>query len=90
MGTINCDIKDFRAEERLVLEHVVGQPLLPHQRLVIQVVDLAAASPDKQQPLDVQEQVPDWWKIYDGLDEAEIDRLDQAIRQRANLVRSFE
>jgi hypothetical protein len=34
--------------------------------------------------------VPDWWKIYDGLSEEEIERLDQAIRQRADLTRAVQ
>lgn len=34
--------------------------------------------------------VPKWWNIYEGLSKEEIDRLDQAIRPRANLTRHFE
>ena len=34
------------------------------------------------------DEVPAWSKIYEGLGDEEIDRLDAAIRQRADLTRS--
>ena len=42
------------------------------------------------EPAAPSEEVPEWWKVYEGLSDEEIDRLDQAIRQRANLTRVFE
>jgi hypothetical protein len=33
------------------------------------------------------EQIPEWWNVYEGLSDEEIDRLDQAIRERADLTR---
>lgn len=34
-------------------------------------------------------EVPSWWNIYAGLSDAELDRLDAAIRPRAELTRSL-
>jgi hypothetical protein len=34
-------------------------------------------------------EVPPWGNIYEGLSDAEVDRLDAAIRQRANLTREI-
>jgi hypothetical protein len=40
--------------------------------------------------LPADENVPEWWSVYEGLSDAEIDRLDRAIRERAGLTRQFE
>ncbi|HEV3005362.1 MAG TPA: hypothetical protein VGX78_12930 [Pirellulales bacterium] len=34
--------------------------------------------------------VPNWWRIYEGLSDEEVEKLDQAIRQRADLTRHFD
>jgi hypothetical protein len=36
------------------------------------------------------QEVPAWWNVYEGLSEAEVDRLDHAIRLRAHLTRVTE
>lgn len=33
--------------------------------------------------------IPDWWNVYEGLSDAEIEEIDAAIRQRCNLTREF-
>lgn len=91
MDSISRNVKDLDFSDRRALEHAIGSPLAENQIVVIQVVNSGvpesltspAESADEQQ-------IPDWWKIYDGLGDQEIERLDQAIRQRANLSRTFE
>jgi hypothetical protein len=39
--------------------------------------------------LPADENVPEWWNIYEELTDEEIDRLDKAIRERADLTRDF-
>jgi hypothetical protein len=71
------------------LERVVGHQLQETQQVIVNVVNLDLTSPSQAasgQPRDV----PEYWKIYEGLSDAEVDVLDQAIRQRANLTRHFE
>jgi hypothetical protein len=46
-------------------------------------LEAAGTSPPSQE-------LPAWWNIYEGLSDDEVDRLDQAIRPRANLTRVFE
>jgi hypothetical protein len=48
------------------------------------------ASPPPPQGIEANEHVPEWWNVYEGLSDEEIDRLDEAIRERADLTRHFE
>jgi hypothetical protein len=51
-------------------------------------MDNLNAEPRKKTETD--DGLPEWWNVYEGLSDAEIDRLDQAIRQRAELTRHFD
>ena len=89
MEPITRNVRDIDTNERRVLEHVIGRKLTENQQLVIGVInlDLAhAATP----PSPASENIPAWWNIYEGLSEDEVERLDTAVRQRANLTRVFE
>jgi hypothetical protein len=89
METVTRNVRDLDQSERSVLERVVGHQLRETQQIIVNVVniDLARASSTIDDSLS---DVPDSWKIYDGLSDAEIDTLDGEIRQRANLTRQFE
>ncbi|MGI8981305.1 MAG: hypothetical protein ACR2FY_18925 [Pirellulaceae bacterium] len=88
MDSISRDVAEIEPRDREALEHVLGRSLADDQRVVISVTPatqpraVAKAAP----PLEI----PAWWKIYEGLSDEEIDRLDQSIRQRANLTRSSD
>jgi len=88
METVTRNVKDIGTEERRALEHVIGHDLTENQKLVINVVSIESKHPEED--AQVQPEVPAWWNIYDGLTIEEVDRLDQAIRQRANLTRDVE
>jgi hypothetical protein len=94
METIIRDVRNIDKADRLALENVIGDALRDDQRVVINVVDLDATETSPGQDSDagscLPQEVPDWWKIYEGLSEEEVDRLDGAIRQRADLTRTFE
>ena len=47
------------------------------QQVVINVVNLDLSKPDKSAP-SISQEVPDWWNIYEGLTDEEIEELDQA------------
>lgn len=81
METVTRNVRDIAAAERTVLEGVIGQKLADDQQVVIHVVSL---------PPPAAEEVPPWWNVYEGLSDEDVDRLDGAIRQRANLTRVFE
>lgn len=89
METVTRNVRDLDQNERFVMERVVGHQLRETQQIIVNVVniDLAPASSIIR---DSASDVPDSWKIYDGLSDAEIDTLDLEIRQRANLTRKFE
>ena len=91
METIIRNICDLGEADRSALERVIGHELRETQRVILNIVDVETrksvpGSHDGMEPGGV----PDWWKIYDGLSDQEIDELDQAIRQRADLTRHFE
>jgi hypothetical protein len=91
METIVRNVRDLDHSDRSALERVVGHQLSERQKVVVNVVDLDAAadaSEPKQRPQCGG--IPEWWNIYDGLTDEEIDRLDQAVRRRADLTRDFE
>jgi len=87
METVVHHVRDLRANDRSAAEQLVGHALRENQKLVIQVVDLA----DEQPGTGTDEgTLPEWCNVYAGLTDEEIEKLDQAIRQRANLTRVFE
>jgi hypothetical protein len=83
------NVRDIHTEDRHALERLIGKSLAEDEQVIISVARLNAASPDKPFA-SASQQVPEWWKVYEGLSDEEVDRLDQAIRQRANLTRVFE
>ncbi len=93
MDNIIRNVRDIDAVDWTALEHVLGQDLRDNQQIIVSVVNIGAA----QKPLEPKQpngapptsEIPEWWKIYEGLCDEEIDRLDEAIRQRANLTREF-
>ena len=89
MEAVTRNVRDLDQSERSVMERVFGHQLRETQTIVLNLVniDLNAASPVSSGPVS---NVPDYWKIYDGLSDEEIDKLDGEIRQRANLTRHFE
>lgn len=93
METVIRNVKDIGVTDRQALEHMIGQRLAENQQIVINVLNLDVAPPSQlggPQTAPRAEEVPQWWKIYDGLDDAEVDRLDQAVRRRANVTRATE
>ena len=89
MEEVIRNVADIDTADRRALEHLVGRHLSENQQVIISIVSPSLAShetPSAQTDL----QIPEWWKIYEGLSDEEVERLDQAIRQRANLTRVFE
>lgn len=86
MDHIIRDVTELGDDQRRAFEQVLGQSLRDDQQIV-----LGVQNPRQQQPdgpgID-QCTVPDWWKVYEGLSDAEIDDLDAADCQRANLSRA--
>jgi hypothetical protein len=90
MESIVRKVRDINEHELHVLEQVVGRKLKENQQIIIQVVSVGNG-PQKEaggeEPV-VSDELPEWCNVYDGLTAAEVDELDAAIRERANLTRS--
>ena len=89
MEQVVHNVAEIDTAVRQALEHLIGKRLGEHPQVVINVVNLDVSNPDMS-AASISQEVPDWWNIYEGLTDEEIEELDQAIRQRANLTRVFE
>jgi hypothetical protein len=88
MDTITRDVRDLSQAERSALERIIGHELRETQRVIVKVIDVDSQVPSEYRPQDASG-VPPWWKVYEGLSDEEVDRLDEAVRQRADLTRTF-
>jgi hypothetical protein len=82
------DVAEIDQADRRAIEHLIGKHLAEHQQVIISVVNLDPASPDES-AVPATGDMPAWRNIYEGLGDEEIDRLDRAIRQRANVTRAL-
>lgn len=78
MDTISRNIVDLAADQRSVLEQVLGTPLSDAQRVIIQVVDVEPQPTSTKQPLTVAD-----YAIFADLDDEIVDELVNAIQQRS-------
>ncbi|HXT60836.1 MAG TPA: hypothetical protein VN699_19515 [Pirellulales bacterium] len=76
METIVRNVRDLDQTDRSALERVVGCQLGESQQIVIQVVSAAVEPRESPGPGD---QLPAWCDVYEGLSDAQIDDLDEAI-----------
>lgn len=88
MKSITRDVRELSPAQRQALESAIGEPLPDDERVRIEIGTAGVAeqaSPEKPvaEPTELPD-IPDWWRIYEGLSDEEIDRLDNAIRQRAD------
>ena len=88
MEKVIRNVADIDTADRQAIEHLIGGHLAEHQQIIISVVNLDLASPDPS-AVPASAGVPAWWNIYEGLSEEDVDRLDQAIRPRADLTRDL-
>ncbi len=88
MESIIRDVTTLDESHRRALEDVLGRELRASQRLVIKVVELevpggtSAAEEPPPQSLD------DWTRVYEGLSDDEIARIDQVAKTRSKLTRN--
>lgn len=82
------NVAELDTADRRAIEHLIGEPLAEQQQVIISVVNLDRAWRDESPTPELGE-IPAWWNIYEGLSNEGVERLDQAVRQRANLNRVF-
>jgi hypothetical protein len=87
MEAIIRDVTALDEAHRRALEDVLGRQLQANQRLVINVLELEL-SPDApaagQRP---HQSLADWTKVYEGLKDEQIERIDEIAKSRAKLTR---
>jgi hypothetical protein len=89
MEKVIQSVAELSPVDRGAIEHILGTPLTGNEQLTICVEGAQAKSAEPFQELSGDE-VPEAWKVYEGLSDTEIDKLDQAIRQRAKPTRIFK
>ena len=99
MESNSYSVTDLSADQRHVLEGVLGQPLRDDQRVVVQLLDAKTPVPANQSPpagenatgksVDVGI-LPDWCAIFADLSDDEFAEIEAAILTRADLSRSLD
>jgi hypothetical protein len=85
MVTITRNVSDIPATDLPALEHLIGAPLRPSQKVRVQVLE--ADSVQSQVASDATEpQLPDWCNVYEGLSDKDIAQLEKQF-QRLQLRR---
>ena len=83
METITRNVSDIPAGDLPVLEHLIGTPLRPSQQVIVQVVEKESRGDNP--PSEAGEaKLPEWFNVYEGLSDEEIDRLEDGF-ERLNL-----
>lgn len=88
METITRQVGDLRDNERSAAELLLGHRLRGNERLILQVLDLDVVQPTVQDSRPAQT-LDDWARVYDGLSDDEIEKIDAIAKTRANLTRDL-
>ena len=84
---LNIDVAALDLPHRRALEEVMGQSLAANQRLVISVTDIETPPSDpSERPV---QSLDDWTKVYEGLNDADIESIDKIAKTRADLTRNL-
>jgi hypothetical protein len=95
METIKS-LSDLDPPDLHVIERLFGRPLdaCTGAILILRDGELPAGngnkSPARDDKLTPGDTLPDWCDMYAGLSDAEIEDLESAVLQRANLTRSID
>jgi hypothetical protein len=92
MEEIMRNVTEIEPADRQALEHVLGPPLHDHQMVVVRVVSTEAPEHSQangdQDALD--DALPDWCDVYEGLSDDEIASIEEIMLTRADLTRRIE
>jgi hypothetical protein len=86
MEKVIRNVAEIDQADRRVIENLIGKHLAENHQVIISIVNLDLTPPDASAGT-ASEHVPEWWNVYAGLSDGDVDRLDEAIRPRANLSR---
>lgn len=88
METITRQVGELQANERSAAELLVGHRLRGNEQLILQVLEQDAAESSVQDSRPAQT-LEDWIRVYDGLNDEEIETIDAIARTRADLTRDL-
>lgn len=88
MEIITRQVDELQANERSAAELLLGHRLRGNEQLILQVLELDVAKPTVQDSRPAQT-LEDWVHVYDGLSDAEIEKIDAIANTRANLTRDL-
>ena len=83
---LEIEVAGLDEPHRQALEEVIGRHLKANQRLIISVTEVEMAPSDQAKPV---QSLDDWTKVYEGLNDAEIESIDKIANTRANLTRNL-
>ena len=83
---LEIEVAGLDNTHRLALEEVIGRQLKANQRLIIRFTEREMAPSDQARPA---QSLDDWTKVYEGLNDAEIESIDTIAKMRAKLPRSL-
>ncbi|MCO6455830.1 MAG: hypothetical protein J5I93_11085 [Pirellulaceae bacterium] len=85
MESIVRNISDIDTADRRALEHVLGQPLLENQQIIIHVLNVgegtAKAGSAPISPV-AAGALPAWCNVYEGLSDEDINQIEEVILDR--------
>jgi len=87
MENIVRDVRDIEADDRHLLEHVVGQALRDNQRLIIQIAEVDLSQGARPASTREPQTLDQWTKVYQGLSDDQVEAIDKSIKERANRTR---
>lgn len=88
METITRQVGELQANERSAAELLLGHRLRGNERLILQVLERDVVLPATQDSRPAQT-LEDWARVYDGLNDEEIETIDAIAKTRAKLARDL-
>ena len=93
MEEVVRNVIEIEPADRRALRHILGQPLHDSQRVALRISshepeDVPLASNGDQD--DIDETLPEWCDVYEGLSDDEIAAIEEVMLTRANLTRNAE
>lgn len=87
METIVRTVGELDAGDRSALERLVGHSLSENQQLVIQVMNVDLV---EEKPAVTGGTLPAWCRVYEGLSDEEVARVEEVVLTRAALSRAAD
>ncbi len=78
METVVHNVRDLRDDDRSAVERLVGHSVRENQQLIIQVADIDLG-PAPSGAAAGEGKLPDWCNVYEGLSDAEIEKIEKSI-----------